>query len=283
MRITKSFLVALAAFLVISLAACDELFLFDFDIDDYRYRFNDTFEADLEGVDSVSITIVNGYINVETWSSQSVDIDIEERIKAPDEERAEEMADEIRLEGRRVGSELRIEIDYGDFHHKRRYYACNLEVRMPSDIDLSLHTTNGKLQIDEMDGRVRASTTNGSIDLDGCGGDAELDSTNGKITTGPVEGDLHASITNGSIEIEGAAGDVRASTTNGAIKLEVKRGNGFRINASTTNGRVAVDLPDDEFTGEFNRRHTRVEGRYGDGRHRIELRTTNGGIRISER
>jgi len=280
MRMTKMFLAALTAFLVISLAACDELFVFDFDIDDYRYRFNDTFEANLEGIDSVSITIVNGYVNVETWSSENLDIEIEERIKATDEERAEELAEEIGLKGRVVGSELRIEIDFGEFHHMRRYYACNLEVRLPRDIDLSLRTTNGKLEIAEIDGRVDASTTNGSVHLEGSNGDAELDSTNGKISAGPVEGDLHASTTNGSIEIKGAAGDVQASTTNGAISLEVKRGTGFRLNASTTNGRVSVDLPSDEFNGEFNRRRTRVEGQYGDGRHRIELHTTNGAIRI---
>jgi uncharacterized lipoprotein YehR (DUF1307 family) len=271
----------LAATLILALAACDEFF--DFDFSDYRYSFSDSFEADLDGVDRVSITIVNGYIDVKTWEVESVEIEVDERIKAPDKDRAEEIADEVRLAGRRVGSELRIEIDYGDSYHLRRYYACNIDVRLPAGIDVELRTTNGKIEIARMDRDVRAGTTNGSLHLVGCGGDAVLTSTNGKVSCGPVAGELTASTTNGSIEIEGASGDVDASTTNGGISLEIERGAGCDISASTTNGRVSADLPSERFDAEFNRRRTTMKGRYLDGKNRIELRTTNGGIRIGER
>jgi DUF4097 and DUF4098 domain-containing protein YvlB len=271
----------LAGLLILALAACDEFF--DFDFGNYRYRFSDSYEADLDGVDRVSITIVNGYIDVKTWEVESVDIEVEERIKAPDEERAEEIAKDVRLDGHRIGSELRIEIDYGDSYHLRRNYACNIDVKVPAGVELELETTNGRIDVARMDKDVRAGTTNGSVHLDGCRGGAVLTSTNGKVSCGQVEGRLSASTTNGSIEIEGASGDVDASTTNGGISLEIDKDAGCTISASTTNGHVEDDLPSSRFDAEYNRRHTTLKGRYLDGRNRIELRTTNGGIRISER
>jgi len=282
MRRARTLLIGIAVLAALGLSACDEFYFFDFDSSDYRHRFSDDLRADLEGADKVSIEIVNGYIDVETWDIEEVSIDIEWRIKASDRERAEELADEVKLESRRVGSELRIEIDYGDSYHLRRYVACNLEVKLPADVELYLRTTNGRISVAEMSDKVVAASTNGSIELEGCRGDAELSTTNGKVVARSIDGDLEATTTNGSIEIEKAGGDVFASTTNGAIRLEVERDHGFIIRASTTNGRISDSLRSDEFDSDYNRRRTHLEGRYGDGRHKIELRTTNGSISISE-
>lgn len=268
------------AFILLPLTACDELFDFDFDWGDYRYSFRDGISEDMEGIDKVSVTIVNGYVEIDTGSDATLEIDIEERIKAPNENEAEELADQIDVVARRVGSEMIVEIDYGDAYHLRKHFACNLEIDLPARVDLEVETTNGKIVIAKMEGNVHAETTNGSIELDACGRDAELGSTNGRITVGAVGGDIETWTTNGGITIDEAAGDVRASTTNGGIECRLDLQRGCTITASTTNGRISDSLPSG-FDAEYNRRRTHLDGRYGDGGNRIQLRTTNGSIRIS--
>ena len=304
MRARSSLFAVLGAAALVALAGCNTMFFgWGFDLDDYRYRFDDSFEANLAGAELVSITIINGPITIETWDRDHVEIEVHERVKAHDEEEAEELAEAIRLIGNLQGSELAIELDYGDFYNRRRNYYCELEVRLPRSVSLRLRTTNGSIAVPEMDGDVRADTTNGNVDLDGCGGDAVLVSTNGNINAAGVGGELRADTTNGNLELETAAGpvrgdstngnitlrltgvldgDVELDTTNGSVTLIVTPGCSFRIIADTTNGRVNDSLSDDEFDGDYNRRRTRLEGTYGDGRHLIRLDTTNGSIRIEE-
>ena len=268
------------AFILLPLTACDEFF--DFDWGDYRYSFRDDISEDMEGIDKVSVTIVNGYVDVRSGRGETMNIDIEERIKAHSEDEAEELADEIDVVARRRGSEIIVEIDYGDSYHLRNRFACNLEIDLPARVDLEVETTNGKIVIAEMEGYVRAETTNGSVELDACRGDAELGTTNGRVRVGEVGGDLEAWTTNGGISIDGAAGNVRASTTNGAIDCRLDLDDGFTLTAGTTNGRISDSLPSG-FDAEYNRRRTHLEGSFGDGRNRIQLRTTNGSISIGGR
>ena len=251
----------------------------DFSWSDFRYRFGDEFHADLDGVERVTIVIVRGSVVVHVQDAAEIDIDVDERIKARDDEQAEELSREIGLAGHRSGTELRIDIDYGDFYHMRRYYACNLDVIMPDDVELSIETTHGAISLPRMLDDVYAETTHGSVELDACGGDADLRSTHGGIETGPVDGDLDISTTHGSIIVDGAAGNVRADTTHGDIEIELDTDHGFTISASTTHGRITDDLPR-SFEADYNRKQTEMSGRYGDGRKRVVLSTTHGSIMI---
>lgn len=271
--------------------------------DDERYRFEERFEADLAGVDLVGIEITNGSIDIEIWGNERIEIVVDERIRAESEAEAEEIAEMVRLVGEQTGSTLQISVDRGSLSRQEygRRYAGSLEVKLPARLALSLVTTNGSIGMPAMAGDVAAHTTNGSIGLAGCGGDAELDTTNGNITAGAVAGELDADTTNGNLQLEcsggpvsghttngnvrvsitGAlGGDVELSSTNGGIDLTVGEGSGFRIDASVGNGRVRDSL--EGFQGEYNRRRTRLEGTYGDGRHSVTLNTSNGSIEIQD-
>lgn len=271
-----------------------------FNSSDYRYKFEDRYDRDLEGsIDQVALTIVNGSITVEAWDIDRIEIAVHERIKANDETEAEELADAVKLVGDMKGTTLDIALDYGDFYNRRKYYACNLEIKVPKRLKLRLHTTNGGMEIEEMAGSIFASTTNGSLKLAGCGGDVELDTTNGSIVARHVTGAVKADSTNGNIEVESISGPVQAGTTNGEIEATIERAlegdvslsstnggirlsinpaSGFRIEADTSNGGISDDLPDSDFT--YNRRRTNMTGTYGNGAFTIRLDTTNGGISI---
>jgi DUF4097 and DUF4098 domain-containing protein YvlB len=296
-------IILIAAMAAVLTSACVVDWDLGFDSGDYRYRFEDFFEADLDEFDGVKIVIVNGSITIETWDKDRIEIAVHERIKAFDEVEAEELAEEIELEGSAIGSILNIEPDYGRFYGKRRHYACNLDVRLPERLMLALETTNGKIEIELMEGDVEAESTNGSVVLEGCHGNADLSTTNGKIVAENVIGELHATTTNGGLELESKSGevtgrttngsielmvlselegDVRLYTTNGGIRLTIHPESSFTIEASTSSSKISDSLSGRRFKPDYNRRRTSLRGSYGDGEHRVRLSTTNGGIRIKE-
>jgi DUF4097 and DUF4098 domain-containing protein YvlB len=299
MRIRTSLTITLAIAAFMLLTGCEDLFFFDFDMSDYRYKFDDSYEADLDGVEQLALTIINGSITIETWDRDRIEIDIEERIKARDEDDAEELADGITLDGEIRGDTLVVDIDWGEFYSKRRRYACNLDIRLPASLQLKLKTTNGSIGIDPMNNRVRATTTNGSVTSRGAT-EAELYTTNGRIEATNIDGEILARTTNGSLHLESLngpvtgdttngsisaiinsvlTGDVELSTTNGNISLRVHSDSSFFIHAGTSNGRIDDSLHGGSF--DYNRRRTSMEGSYNGDRNSVSLGTTNGNIDIS--
>jgi len=284
MRAISVLAVAFAAAILSGTGGCViDIDDFSFDSSDFSHRFHDYFEADLQGIERVVITIPRGGVLVATWGEPRIEIGVEERIKARDRARAGEIADEVHLAGHRTGNQLRIDVDYGEVYHLRRYYMCSLDIEMPADIEVSIETTHGGINLERMERSVTVSSTHGGITLEGCNGDADLRSTHGSIDIGPVGGSVFAESTNGAIVIRGATDNVTARTSHGAIEIELAASEGYSIDASTTHAAVSDTLPDDLFEADYNRSRTSLRCRYRDGRHRVFLKTTHGGISISAR
>ena len=129
-----------------------------------------------------------------------------------------------------------------------------------------------------------------------------MTNTNGQITLNGLGGNVVARTTNGAVVGKALTGAVEARTTNGSVKLDLAAVGSERISARTTNGAVVVSLPQDAkadvsaswTNGGINvapdlklevtdRSRRRFEGRMNGGGTRIELETTNGGIRLRSR
>jgi hypothetical protein len=74
---------------------------------------------------------------------------------------------------------------------------------------------------------------------------------------------------------------VRATTTNGSVTLLLPETARADLSASCTNGGIDVSAVKVDAMGEQTRR--RVEGRMNGGGTPIQLRTTNGRIRVRPR
>ncbi len=204
-----------------------------------EHRFTDSFESDLDGVTAVRLVLRNGSIRVKTWDESGIDIEVAEVVKQKSRAKAEKIAGRARLAGRREGSTLVIEVDYGGLSRRdREKYMCSARVRLPRGIAVDLFSTNGSIRLDRRDADVSARTSNGAIFLDGCTGNADLKTSNGAVKVGVVKGDLSVISTNGALRLAAGAGDVSAETTNGSITVDVIPGSGFLVDAETSNGKV---------------------------------------------
>ena len=128
---------------------------------------------------------------------------------------------------------------------------------------------------------VRATTTNGEIDVAALSGKLTAQTTNGDLSAKDLAGAVDARTTNGDIRIGLAsvgAGKVELTTTNGSVTLTLPETARADFSASCTNGSIDVSAVKVDVTGEQTRR--RVEGRINGGGTPIQLRTTNGRIRV---
>jgi DUF4097 and DUF4098 domain-containing protein YvlB len=139
-------------------------------------------------------------------------------------------------------------------------------VKVPSSVDVHLTTVNGGIEVEGLKGRVTAETTNGGVKA--------------RDLSGAVE----ASTTNGGVEVDLAQlseAGVTLGCTNGGISLRLPSDAKATISARITNGGINTSGLNIETTGEASRRH--LEGRLNGGGPHVDLKGTNGGIRIASR
>jgi hypothetical protein len=131
---------------------------------------------------------------------------------------------------------------------------------------------------------VRATTTNGEIAVRALAGKLIAQTTNGDLSAKDLTGGVDARTTNGDVRIDLASlgpDRVELTTTNGGVTLTLPETAKADLSASCTNGRIDVSAVKVDATGEQTRR--RVEGRINGGGTPIQLRTTNGRIRVRPR
>jgi len=189
--------------------------------------------------------------------------------------------------------------------------------RVPQQFDLDLRTSGGRIDVQELDGRVRATTSGGPIVVEDVAGDVEIETSGGPITVQELEGSLRAETSGGEIRvsevtgrtdvrtsgggirIQDAGGPVEARTSGGSVavsfdgapagRLETSGGGidvewdadfGARVDAETSGGRIEID---EEFSVRGHVKRTEVRADVGGSGAALEMRTSGGNIRVRSR
>jgi hypothetical protein len=248
-----------------------------FSVPTARYTEQQDWTLDGAGVSVINAQGTNGWISVDGSDQGNVTVYAYKEVRAFTETAAEEFAREIEVHVEQRGNEIQI---YNE--HPRPPRGVNVsvsyEVRCPRTVSLNSRTTNGKIQIDWIEGTVDAETTNGSIELQGKAGKANLATTNGKIWIHGVEGTVDAETTNGSIELHGGKQNINLRTTNGGIDIEESTG---RISAHTTNGKIKASVDRLEDEGVFSSTNGSIDVQILKGIVPITVTTSNASIDLT--
>jgi hypothetical protein len=229
-------------------------------------EWHKTFPLDQSG--RVEIGNVNGKIEVEASTGNTVDVTALKKARAATPEAAKAALDRASINedvsSGRVKIETKIARNEGIFGGNN--VTVEYRVRVPAGAEVKFTTVNGGIEISGLEGRITAETTNGGVSARG------------------VKGQIEASTTNGGLDIDLARvpdGGVKLDCTNGGIKVRLPRDAKATISASITNGGISQGDLNIDATGENNRR--RLEGRLNGGGPRIQIEGTNGGITLSGR
>ena len=166
-----------------------------------------------------------------------------------------------------------------------------------------LTTSNGRISLRNIRGRVDARTSNGTVDVQTAEGGVTVRTSNGSVTLDNVRGTLNATTSNGAIRgtlVDAAPNEpIHLSTSNGPIDVKLQMPRNNDVVASTSNGSITIRMPSnagarlnattsshESITTDFDvqvhgmlSKH-RIEGTLGGGGPLVQLTTSNGAIRI---
>jgi hypothetical protein len=231
--------------------------------DDDRYRACEVRDYSLP---SGPLTVEggqNGGIRVEGWDRSEIRIQAIVSANAREEAEAKRLLSEVDVQAGsgRVAST-------GPTARNRQSWSVSYRINVPRQNDLELKATNGGITISSVSGTIRFDTTNGGVRLTDVGGDVRGETRNGGL-----------SVTLNGDRWDGAGLDVQ--TSNGGVTLAIPDGYNAELTTRTVNGGFRSDYPM-TIQGELSPRRG-ISTTLGAGGPPVNVRTTNGGVRISRR
>ena len=180
--------------------------------------------------------------------------------------------------------------------------SLRVEVHMPKDADLYVHTGDGSVAAESINGNVDVSTGDGSITVQGAKGNIRFHTGDGSVEARGLDGQVDASSGDGHINVEGrfdslriksgdgsvtaraAAGSKMASswtihTGDGSVDLTIPGDLQANIDASTNDGRISLGLPV-MVEGMFST--SKIQGKLNGGGQSLTIRTGDGSIRLNK-
>jgi len=172
------------------------------------------------------------------------------------------------------GNSVEIQVRVPEFHWQlfnlgRR--SLRIELRVPREADLDLHTGDGNVDLQAVSGRIRVDTGDGGITSHDLKGEIWIHSGDGRIEGSGFDGALDADTGDGSILVRGRFDALQLKSGDGTIDATAEVGsrvsNGWSIR--TGDGTIRLRLPQD-----FN---ADLDAHTGDGRIQLDLPVTVSG------
>lgn len=220
---------------------------------------------------AVSVSNVNGPITVTSWDRPQIRLVAEKKVKTGSEASAAQALRELKIE---------IEHRRGTLDIRTRHPKSNngfldwlsgnsvdasvrYELTVPRNLDASLETVNGTVKVQGVQGRLEIETVNGRIAITSSGGAIEASTVNGGI-----DAEL----------LNVVPAEMSLSTVNGGVELSLPATVQADLNVRTVNGGISSDLPLTAMTSGKRQ----LRGQINGGGPALEIRTTNGGVRIRQ-
>jgi hypothetical protein len=269
----------------------------------------------VSGRANVHVETNDGSIRVSTGDSKQVEF----RVEYQGYELGKNLHIDAHQDGDKVELIARVTGHWG-FSWGHNSHRLHIEVRMPRDADLDVHSGDGSVQAESVNGTVKVYTGDGSVKANSLNGNIDLHTNDGSITVNALKGDIRLHTGDGSIEARDLDGKVDADSGDGHIRiagrfdaLNVKTGDGSvdtRVlsgskmasswSIRTGDGSVDLVLPSDFQTnidastgdghislgipvtveGTFS--NSQIHGKMNGGGQPLTIHTGDGSIRLSK-
>jgi hypothetical protein len=213
---------------------------------------------------------VNGRITAEPGDGAEVVVEGKRTAKARSDEGAKDLLSKLEIREEVSDSTVRVESRpprlSGFSSHQIEW-----TIKVPKGVIVDLRTTNGGVRLNGLSNEIHAKTTNGGVK----GVNIIATVIEASAVNGGVEFELSAPLDSGaSIEME---------TVNGGVELSLPAESKATIAARCVNGGVNVenlDIDREAQQSDFDKRR-RLNGTMNGGGAKVNLSTTNGGVRLA--
>lgn len=298
--------------LAIFLAGCEDMEINLGGSQRYREDFHYSFALTPGG--SLRLDSFNGTVEISGWDKNTVDIDGTKY--ANTDYRLKEMKVDVVPAANAISIRVLPPLDH------RGNAGARFTIHVPRHTELSsIVSSNGKVQVESIEGPAHLRTSNGSVHVNGLVGPLEVQTSNGSIEVTDVTGDTTLHSSNGSIRADVRKGRFGASTSNSSISVRLMESDSSpvrlessngpidltmdavrEVKATTSNSSIAVRMPgsanatvdartsNSSITSDFDvsvrggsisKRH--LEGTIGTGGPLLDLGTSNGSITLHRR
>ena len=235
---------------------------------DLREEFHQTYPLAANG--RVSLENINGGVQIKVWDRASVQVDAIK--KAWKQNRLAEAQIVVNA----TEESIRIKTEYpddenGGFRYGDRKYdnpaIVEYTLTVPRKAVLeSVELINGPLDIDGVEGNVKASSINGRVNARGLMGEARLSTVNGSLEA------IFSQLND--------AKPINLSSVNGNLTVIIPSNANASVRAATVHGDISsafsgLKVKHGEYVGH------NLDGQIGTGGPKIKLGNVNGGIRIN--
>lgn len=234
--------------------------------DQITEEFHQTYPLSTTG--RVTLANINGGVKIKVWDRAAVQVDAIK--KAYRRERLEE----AKIDVTATEENIRIKTEYPDEPMKfrsgdRRYdnpATVEYSLTVPRKAILeSIELINGPVDIEGVEGSVKASSINGPVSVRGLMGEAKLSTINGPLQAVFTQLDESKTISLGSV--------------NGNVTLIIPSDANAMVRASTVHGMISNDFGIQVKHGEYVGHN--LDGQIGSGGPKVKLQNVNGAIRIT--
>ncbi|HKR60327.1 MAG TPA: DUF4097 family beta strand repeat-containing protein [Pyrinomonadaceae bacterium] len=231
-----------------------------------RQEFHQTYPFSPTG--RVSVENLNGEVKIGVWDRNDVQVDAVKRAYK------QERLDEAKIEVNAGTEAIRIRTDYPDWDQRftddERGRSNN-----PAIVDYSI-TVPRKARLESID------LVNGSVEINGVEGDVKASSVNGRVIARGLLGITKLSTVNGGLEATFVSLDagrtVSLNSVNGPVTMVVPSDVNAIVRASTVHGSISNDFGVQVHHGDYVGHE--LYGQIGQGGANIKLNNVNGPIRI---
>jgi DUF4097 and DUF4098 domain-containing protein YvlB len=174
---------------------------------------------------------------------------------------------------------------------------------VPVNSDVKVKVVDGDLDTGGLKGKVKLKTVDGDIMVKECEGPLMLSSVDGDIEVKRCKGALEADTIDGDLKALGVFSFLRFKSVDGEAELTLAEGSRLAENCSitTVDGDVVLTVDKDlafhldfkaddgdidtnhiQFQDVSMEKRSRFEGRRGDAKYTIKVRTTDGDLTLAE-
>ncbi|MBN1293429.1 MAG: hypothetical protein JXB48_16435 [Candidatus Latescibacteria bacterium] len=167
-----------------------------------------------------------GDIDIRPGENNTIYIKGEKRVTVKDSGITEEFLKQMELEIIERPGKVTIKTNYPDdkYKEKAKNFSISYTIKIPSDVQLSVNNSFGKIDIRDVSGEFTISNGFGSMTAYNLKGNLQLNNKFGSTTAEIIMGNAEISNEHGSLDINQVDGDLRAQSKFGSIKVHTISG-----------------------------------------------------------
>jgi DUF4097 and DUF4098 domain-containing protein YvlB len=192
----------------------------------------------------------------------------------------------LRIEEHQSGDSVNLEIHFPYAHFSFGVHSArvDVEIHMPREGRVSLHTGDGSIRLANFKGEMDLQTGDGHQNIDAVDGTLRARAGDGHISAAGRFDVLELSTGDGRIEARALAGSTMASSWNlhtgdGSVTLELPGNFAADVDLHTSDGHIEADIPVavEGRLGEKN-----IHGKINGGGNLLTVHTGDGSIRLQK-